>query len=69
MENTLEFLKHTKIDNHAIKLKKNKQLRFSLIYSLELVELKILKSYIKINLAKNFIQIFKFLAKVFILFN
>ena len=52
---TIEFLEYTKINNHAIKLKKGKQLPFRSIYNLELVELKILKTYIKINIANSFI--------------
>lgn len=38
-----------------LKLEKNNQLRFRLIYSLVLVKLEISKTYIKINLASNFI--------------
>ena len=45
----IEFLENIKINNYIIKLDKNKQLFFKLIYSLELIKLKILKVYIKIN--------------------
>ena len=55
MGNITKLLEYIKINNYAIKLKKSKQLLFRLIYSLELVELKILKIYIKINLANGFI--------------
>ena len=37
----------------------NKQSLQSLIYSLELIKLEILKTYIKANLATNFIKPFK----------
>lgn len=45
------LLKHTKINNYTINLIKNKQLFYKLIYSLEIVKLKTLKTYIKTNLA------------------
>ena len=54
-EYIIKFLKYTKINNYAIKLKKNKQLSFKRIYSLGLVKLEILKTYIKINLTNSFI--------------
>ena len=41
IENAAEFLKNTKINKYVIKLEKNKQLLFGLIYSLELVKLEI----------------------------
>ena len=65
----VELLKYIRINNYIIKLKKGKQLFFNPIYSLRLVELKILKIYIKTNLTNIFIQLFKFLVKVFIFFN
>ena len=40
---------------HAIELEKGKQPSFGLIYSLRPVELEILKTYIKTNLANSFI--------------
>ena len=66
-ENKAKLLEHTKINNHAIKLKKSKQLLFGPIYSLGLIKLKILKTYIKINLTINFVQSSKFLASTSIL--
>ena len=57
------------MNKHTIKLKKGKQLLFSLIYSLGPVKLKTLKIYIKTNLASNFIWPFKSLVGVLILFN
>ena len=55
VENVIKISKNTEINEHAIKLKKGKQSLFGLIYSLELVELETLKTYIKTNLANNFI--------------
>lgn len=63
------LIKHTKINIHAINLKKDKQSPYRPIYSLRLVELEILKTYIKTNLANNFIQPSKFPASALILFN
>ena len=69
MKNAIKVLEYIEMNNYTIKLKKDKQLPFGLIYSLRLVKLKILKTYIKINLANNFICFFKFLARVPIFFN
>ena len=69
VENAVEFSENTRINKYAIKLEKDKQLFFNLIYSLKLVELKILKIYIEINLANSFIQLSKSLTRAFILFN
>ena len=46
------------MNNNIIKLQKSKQLFFRFIYSLELVELKTLKTYIKTNLAYGIIYLF-----------
>ena len=46
-ENAAEFLENTGINEHAIKLEEGKQLPFNPIYSLGLVELETLKTYIK----------------------
>ena len=54
-ENAAELLENTGMNEHAIKLEEGKQPPFSLIYSLEPVELETLKTYIKINLANGFI--------------
>ena len=67
-ENTVELPENTGINEYAIKLEKSKQSPFSSIYSLKLVELEILKIYIKTNLANDFIRLFKFLAKASIFF-
>ena len=55
MENAIELLENTRINEHAIKLKKDKQSPFGPVYSLELIELETLKTDIKINLANDFI--------------
>ena len=52
----MKLPKNTEMSEHAIKLEENKQLLFSPIYSLKPVELEILKTYIKINLANSFIR-------------
>lgn len=63
----MKLSKYTEINNYAIKLKDGKQLLYSLIYSLKLVELKILKTYIKIYLRTGFIQSSKSFASALIL--
>ena len=68
-EYVAEFLENTGMNEHAIKLEEDKQQLFGPIYSLGLVELETLKTYIKINLANGFIQPSKSLAKALILFN
>ena len=68
-KNAIEFLENIKINKHTLKLKKNKQLSFAPIYSLGPVKLKTLKTYIKINLANDFIQSSKFSAGILILFD
>ena len=55
MENAVEIPENTGINKYTIKLEESKQLLFELIYCLRLVELEILKTYIKINLANSFI--------------
>lgn len=51
----IELPKNTGINKHTIKLEKNKQPLYRIIYSLELVEFKILKTYIKTFLKTRFI--------------
>lgn len=60
VENIAKFPEHIKLNDYAIKQKKGKQSFFKLIYSLGQVELKILKTYIEINLANDLIQTFKY---------
>ena len=57
------------MNEHAIKLEEGKQPSFEFIYSLRLVELETLKTYIKINLTNSFIQLSKSFIGAFILFN
>lgn len=66
---TAVLAKNTKINIYIINLEKKKQLLYELIYSLRLIELKTLKNYIKSDLANSFIQAFKSLFYVFILFD
>lgn len=68
-KNLVEFQEYTGINNYTIKLEKNKQLFFRPIYSLKLVKLETLKTYIKTKFANYFIWPFKFFIKVSILFN
>lgn len=69
LEVAFEFFKHTSIKNHAIKLNDKLQLPYGLFYSLELVKLETLKTYIKTNLAKDFIKSFEFPIGAPIFFN
>ena len=62
------FLERTNINEHAIKLEEGKQPPYKPIYSLGLVELETFKTYIKTNLANNFINTLKSLANALILF-
>ena len=68
-ENAAELLENTRMNEHAIKLEEDKQLPFGPIYSLRPVELEILKTYIKINLANGFIRPSKSPTGAPILFN
>lgn len=52
----IELLKHTKIHNYLIHLQNDKQLLYRLIHSLKLVDLEIIKIYIKANLIRSFIR-------------
>ena len=54
-ENAAKFLENTGINKHAIKLEDSKLPPFVSIYSLGSIELKTLKTSIKINLANDFI--------------
>ena len=68
-ENTAEIPDNTKMNEHAIKLEKDKQPSFGPIYSLEPVELETLKTYIKTNLANGFIRPSKSRVKALIFFD
>ena len=58
-----------KLNEHAIDLENGKQPPYGLIYSLGLVELETLKTYIETHLKTGFIQLSKSLAGTLILFN
>ena len=68
-KNAVELPENTGMNEHAITLENAKQQPFGPIYSLRLVELKILNTYIKTNLANGFIRFFKFFAGVPIFFD
>ena len=69
IENAVELLENTEMNKYAIKLEKGKQPLFGPIYSLRLVEVETLKTYIKTNLANGFIRLFKSPARASILFD
>ena len=54
-ENVAELPENTGMNEHTIKLEEDKQPPFRSIYSLGPVELEMLKTYIKTNLANGFI--------------
>ena len=54
-ENTLVLPKRIKLNEHAINLKNGKQQFYGLIYSISMVELETLKTYIEIYLKIEFI--------------
>ena len=68
-ELALESFEHTGINIHTIALIDDCQPTYKSIYSLGLVELKILKTYIKTNLANGFIRLSKSPEEAFILFD
>ena len=63
-----ELPEYTRINDHPINLLDDKQPPYGLIYSLGLVELETLKTYIKANLASGFIRTSKSLANTLLLF-
>lgn len=63
-----ELFKRSDINKYLIDLEPDKKLPYGSIYSLRPIELKTLKTYIKINLTNNFIWPSKFPAKAHILF-
>ena len=67
-DSAAELLEHIGINDHPINLLDNKQPPYSPIYSLGLVELEKLKTYIKANLASSFIKSSKSHAVAPILF-
>lgn len=65
----IKLFENIDINKNDIKLIKDKQPLYELIYSLKLVELEILKTYIKTYLKTRFIQLFKSPIGALILFN
>ena len=63
-----ELSKYCKINNYPINILDDKQLLYSLIYSLIPIKLEILKTYIKTNLTSSFIKSSKFFSGTLILF-
>ena len=64
-----ELPENTGINEYAIKLEEGKQPPFGPIYNLGRIELEMLKTYIKANLANSFIRPSKSSARAFILFD
>ena len=65
----IKLLKYTGINDYVIELIDNQQFLYGLIYSLRLVELEILKTYIENNLANSFIRLSKSFAGAYIFFD
>lgn len=59
---TMELPENTDINKYTIKLVEVNQLFYELIYTLDSVELEILKAYIEIHIKTKFIQLFKSLV-------
>ena len=67
-KSAIVLFEYSNINKHAIDLESSKQPSYKPVYSLSLVELEILKTYIKINLANGFIKSSKSSAKLPIFF-
>ena len=67
-DSAVKLREHTRINDHPIDLLDDKQPPYGLIYSLGLVKLETLKTYIKANLASGFIRPSKSPASAPILF-
>ena len=65
----VELPEHTRINDLIIELVDDQQPSYGLMYSLEPMELKMLKIYIKNNLANSFIRPSKSVVGTFILFD
>lgn len=65
----IKLFKNIKISKQAIKLVDNKQLFYVFIDTLNLMELKTLRTFIEIYLKPKFIQFFKFFISVLIFIN
>lgn len=62
------LLKHSKTNEYAIILKEDKKSLYNLIYNQRLIEIKIFKTYIKINLNNAFIRLSILLIDALIFF-
>ena len=69
VENVTKLPENPGMNEYTIKLEENKQPLFGPIYSLGLVELEMLKTYMETNLAYNFIRPLKSPADILILFD
>ena len=67
-DSAVKLPENTKINDHLINLLDNKQPPYSLMYSLGLVKLETLKTYIKANPASSFIRPSKYPAGIPIIF-
>ena len=65
----IKLFEYIEINNHNIELVDDQQPFYGPIYSLNLVELEILKIYIKNNLSHDFIRPYKSSVEILILFN
>ena len=63
------FSEYIKINDYVIELINQWQLFYRSIYSLKPIKLETLKTYIKTNLANNFIRLFKSPVKALIFFD
>lgn len=65
----IKFPKNKNINKHAIELVEDKQVSYSLIYTFNLIELEILKAYIKTYQKTKFIWLLKYSADALIFFD
>lgn len=67
-EKALVLSKIINLNQYVIKLEDDKQLFYKPVHSLDLIELKTLKIYIKTNLTNSLIWLLKFFISTFIFF-
>lgn len=63
-----KLLKYIEINNHTIDLVEGQKLSYESFYNLRILELEIIKAFIKTNLTISFIRLFKSFVGTFILF-
>lgn len=68
LNSAVKLFDYISINNYPINLINNKQSFYRLIYSLKSLQFKILKTYIKTQLANGFIKSFKLFVTTLILF-